>query len=128
MPVSTDQRHVLGRRGEELAAAHLQALGYTVVGRNLVNAVGELDLVVLDGRTVVVVEVKTRSRPGRPPSEAVNYRKQRKLTMTAALFLQSRKWQDRPARFDVVEVVCRPDGAPLIRHIKNAFDPVGRYG
>jgi putative endonuclease len=119
-----DQRHELGRRGEELAAGHLKSLGYLLVARNHVNAVGELDLVVMDGDTVVVVEVKSRRRPGRPPAEAVNFRKQRKLTMTAALFLKSRRWENRPTRFDVVEVVSPPGAAPLINHIPNAFEAV----
>ncbi|MDR1044178.1 MAG: YraN family protein [Candidatus Adiutrix sp.] len=117
-----DQRHELGRRGEDLAADYLQSLGYKIVGRNLVNSLGELDLAALDGATVVLVEVKTRRKTGRPPSEAVNYRKQRKLTLTGELFLQKRGWQNRPARFDVVEVICPPQGRPLIRHIKNAFE------
>ena len=120
-----DPRHALGRRGEDLAARHLEGLGYQVVARNLTNAIGELDLVALDGRVVVLVEVKTRSRIGRAPAEAVDFRKQRKLTMTAALFLKDPKWHDRPARFDVVEVVCPPGSAPVIRHIKSAFEAVG---
>ncbi len=119
-----DKRHELGRRGEELAARHLEGLGYRVVERNLVNAVGELDLVALDGGTVVLVEVKTRGKTGRAPAEAVDFRKQRKLTLTGALFLQSRGWGNRPARFDVVEIVWPAEGAPLIRHIKSAFDAV----
>ncbi len=119
-----DPRHELGRRGEDLAARHLESLGYQVAARNAVNAIGELDLVALDGRTVVIVEVKTRGRTGRAPSEAVDFRKQRKLTMTAALFLKDPKWHGRPARFDVVEIICPPGAAPVIRHIKNAFEAV----
>ncbi|UQZ89572.1 YraN family protein [Deltaproteobacteria bacterium Smac51] len=114
----------LGRKGEDLAASHLEGLGYKIVGRNVVNALGELDLVAVDGRTVVVVEVKTRARAGRRPSDAVDFRKRKKLTMVASLFLQSRKWSDRPARFDVVEVVSPPGGAPMVRHIINAFEAV----
>ncbi|MDL2226286.1 YraN family protein [Deltaproteobacteria bacterium OttesenSCG-928-M10] len=119
-----DQRHELGRRGEDLAADYLKSLGYRIVGRNLANRIGELDLVAEDGRTVVVVEVKTRSKSGRPPAEAVDGRKRRKLTLTATLFLQMKKWDARPARFDVVEVVCPPGGAPIINHIKDAFEAV----
>jgi putative endonuclease len=120
-----DPRHELGRRGEDLAARHLEELGYRVVERNLLNAMGELDLVALDGATVVVVEVKTRRRSGRAPAEAVNFRKQRQLTKAASLFLKSRRWLERSARFDVVEVLCLPGAAPQIRHIKNAFEAVG---
>jgi ribonuclease HII len=122
---TADPRHELGRWGEELAARYLEGLGYRVVERNLTNAIGELDLVALDGATVVVVEVKTRRRVERAPAEAVNFRKQRQLTRAASLFLKSRRWLERSARFDVVEVFC-PAGAPMqIRHIKNAFEAAG---
>ncbi|MDR1920545.1 MAG: YraN family protein [Candidatus Adiutrix sp.] len=117
-----DKRRELGRRGEELAARHLRALGYLIVGLNIVNQLGELDIVAVDGATVVIVEVKTRGRPGLAPGLAVNSRKQRKLSQVAALFLKARRWENRPARFDVVEVVCPVSGAPLVNHIKNAFD------
>jgi len=117
-----DKRHELGRRGEDLAADHLEALGYKLVVRNHVNQLGELDMVALDGETVVVVEVKSRSRAGRPPAEAVNARKQRKLAQVAALFLKLQRWQDRPARFDVVEVVSTPGAAPVVNHIPRAFE------
>lgn len=120
-----DPRHELGRHGEDLAARHLQQQGYQLVARNLVNAYGELDLVLQRGELVVVVEVKTRSRNNRPPAEAVDFRKRRKLTRIAALFLKSRKWQNRPLRFDVVEVVCPPGGSPVIHHIPHAFEAVG---
>ena len=124
MAVKMDRRHELGRRGEDLAADYLQSLGYKIIGRNVVNRIGEIDLVAEDGRTVVVAEVKTRGKNGRPPAEAVNFRKQRKLTLTAALFLQMKKWDNRPARFDVLEIICPPDGAPIINHIKDAFEAV----
>jgi putative endonuclease len=117
-----DKRHELGRRGEELAAAHLETLGYKLTDRNHVNRLGELDLVALDGETVVVVEVKSRGRAGRAPAEAVDFRKRRKLVQVAALFLRLRRWQDRPVRFDVVEVVSPPGSAPVVNHIRRAFE------
>ena len=116
-----DNRHKLGRQGEDLAAEYLESLGCRIVERNFSHRIGEIDLVALDGGTVVIVEVKTRSKTGRRPGEAVDYRKQRKLTLTAALFLKSRQWENRPARFDVVEIV-QGGGAPMIRHIKSAFE------
>jgi putative endonuclease len=114
----------LGRRGEDLAARHLEGLGYQIIGRNVVNPLGELDVVALDGQTVVIVEVKTRSRAGqgRRPADSVDHRKRRKLTQVAQLFLRDPKWRDHPARFDVVEVISPPDAAPRLRHIRNAFE------
>ncbi|HRX25334.1 MAG TPA: YraN family protein, partial [Aminivibrio sp.] len=50
-----------GRRGEEIAAAYLAGLGWTILDRNVVFRGGELDLVALSGGELVVVEVRTRS-------------------------------------------------------------------
>lgn len=113
----------LGRRGEELAARYLENLGYRIVGRNVTNTLGEMDIVALDGQTVVIVEVKTRSHAGGNwrPADAVDHRKRKKLTQVATLFLRGPKWRDRAARFDVVEVVCPPGGSPVINHIPRAF-------
>ncbi len=51
---------MLGRLGEELAAAHLRRLGFATLARNVRTRHGEIDLIVFDGRTLAFVEVKTR--------------------------------------------------------------------
>ena len=63
--MSDDPRHTLGRRGEELAAEHLERLGYRIVARNYRTRFGELDLVATDEHVLVFCEVKTR-RAGDP--------------------------------------------------------------
>lgn len=117
----------LGRRGEELAARHLQSLGYRIVERGYRRPSGEIDLVALDGRTIVFVEVKTRSSAGRgTPAAAVDRKKQVRLTRAAAVYLKRRRLLDQPARFDVVSVVWTSDDAePEVRHIRSAFEAVG---
>ncbi len=50
----------LGRHGEDLAVAHLEAAGFQVVTRNWRCALGEIDVVAIDGDCLVVCEVKTR--------------------------------------------------------------------
>jgi putative endonuclease len=57
--VSPDPRHALGRLGEELAAAHLEGLGFAILARNARTRRGEIDLVAFDGSTLVFAEVKT---------------------------------------------------------------------
>jgi len=88
-----------------------------------------LDIVALDGRQIVFVEVKTReSEEPSEPFEAVTFAKQRKLTSAALAYLKKHKLLECPARFDVV-AVSWPQGAkePTITHVVNAFEPTGRY-
>src|SRR3954468_19697129 len=65
----TDVRHTAGRRGEDLAAEHLERLGFQVLARNHRTRFGELDLVAYDGETLVFAEVKTRRSGARDPWE-----------------------------------------------------------
>ena len=117
----------LGQRGEAAAARFLQKLGYKILARGRRLATGELDLVVLDGRTIVFVEVKTRTSADLGhPAEAVDAVKQRKLTRLAVTFLKRHKLLEYPARFDVVAITWPATGGrPVIEHFKNAFDAVG---
>ncbi|MHB8901210.1 MAG: YraN family protein [Thermoguttaceae bacterium] len=115
----------LGERGEALAARHLRRLGLRIVGRRVRTGLGELDLVAVDGRTVVFVEVKTRqSDQHGHPAEAVDLAKQRRLTRLATAYLKRHGLLNHAARFDVVAVTW-PDGVrPRIEHIRNAFEAV----
>ncbi len=116
-------------RGEDAAARHLRRRGCQILGRRLRTVLGEIDLVALDGRTVVFVEVKTReSAKAGDPAEAVDLAKQRRLTRLAVAYLKRHGLLDSPARFDVVAVTW-PQGSrrPAIEHIKSAYDAVGRW-
>ncbi len=118
----------IGQRGERAAAAYLQGLGYRIVERGKRLPGGELDLIALDGNTVVFVEVKSRQAPllG-PPEEAVTPEKQRRLTRLALRYLKRHGLLERRARFDVVAVVWPPEAnRPTIKHIPNAFPPLGQ--
>ena len=64
----TDVRHTAGRRGEDLAAEHLERLGFQVLARNHRTRFGELDLVAYDGETLVFAEVKPRRSGPREPT------------------------------------------------------------
>ena len=120
----------LGPRGEALAARHLRRLGYKIVARGARGPLGELDLVAVDGRTVVFVEVKTRqSHGGGHPAEAVNAEKQRRLTRLAVGFLKRHDLLECASRFDVVAVTW-PAGRrrPLVEHVRDAFEASGNDG
>ena len=118
----------LGVRGEMLAEKHLKRLGYKIVARSRRTHLGELDLVAVEGRTVVFVEVKTReSHLAGHPAEAVDAEKQRRLTRAALGYLKRHDLLEHAARFDVIAITWPADGAkPFIEHIKNAFEAVGQ--
>jgi len=119
----------LGVRGESAAAGFLRRKGYRILARAQRSRFGELDLVALDGRTVVFVEVKTRqSDQAGQPAEGVDAKKQRRLTRLAVGWLKQHRLLECPARFDVVAVLWPADGRPpTIEHFPNAFDAVGRW-
>ena len=121
-------KKTLGQRGEAAAAKYLRRLGYKIVARGDRFGPGELDLVAVDRRTVVFVEVKTlRSSDLGHPADAVTAAKQRRLTRLAVTFLKRHRLLDYPARFDVVAVIWPEDRRrPKIEHIKNAFEAVGQ--
>ena len=113
---------LLGKEGERVAERYLQKKGYKLVERNYRCLGGELDLIVLDRRVIVFVEVKTRTGSGfGTPFEAVEARKQQRMIRAAQFFLAEKGLQQRDARFDVVGVSW-PGREPVIEHIENAFD------
>jgi len=115
-------KQVLGKEGERIAEQYLKKKGYRLIERNYRCAAGELDLIVLDHRVVVFVEVKTRTGDGfGSPFEAVEFRKQRKMIQAAQYFLAEKKLQQRDARFDVVGISW-PGRDPMVEHIESAFE------
>jgi putative endonuclease len=119
-----DPRQRLGQHGERLAERFLRRRGLKIVARRFSTPLGELDLVMRDGETLVFVEVKTRrDRVHADPEDAVRRDKQRRMTRAARWLIHQRRWGDRPCRFDVVAVTWPPEGEPQIEHFPNAFLP-----
>ena len=79
----------LGQRGEDAAARFLKRKGYRILARGVDSPLGELDIIAVDGRTIVFVEVKTRtSTDAGHPAEAIDDRKQRRMTQAALAYLK----------------------------------------
>jgi putative endonuclease len=119
------EKRPLGKRGEEAAAQYLRQLGYRILAQGVRNKFGELDLVAVDGRTLVLVEVKTWGEVDEEsPAAAVDGPKQRRLTRTALALLKSHGLLEYRARFDVIALTWPEDSRqPTIAHFKNAFEP-----
>lgn len=99
-----DDRRGLGRRGEELAAQHLQGKGFDIVARNWRCEMGELDLVARDGECLVLVEVRTRrGRSLGTPEESITPAKQTRLIDLSEAYVQESGWPG-DWRIDVVAI------------------------
>jgi putative endonuclease len=135
-------QQALGRYGEEVAVRRLGQDGLRVLERNWRCAQGELDIVALDGDTVAVCEVKTRSEGAfQQPTEALGPVKVERLRLLAERWLAERwpahfaRLAGLPAeavgaggravvpppggvRIDLVSVVSRPRGAAQVEHLR----------
>ena len=119
-------RKLFGDRGERAAARYLQRLGYRILARQSRSRVGEIDLIALDGETIVFVEVKTRSsHAAGHPTEAVHTAKQQQLTRAALVWLKQHRLLQARGRFDVIAITWQEGTAPQIQHYKNAFEATG---
>ena len=113
-----------GRWGEAEAAAYLRKKGYEIIGANYHTRYGEIDLIARKGDIIAFVEVKLRKSGAFARAlENVDAQKQKKLTITASLWLAANPTEMQP-RFDVIEIYA-PNGINTspqsILHIENAF-------
>src|SRR3569833_1534471 len=119
-----DPKRKRGRLGESAARQELEERGYRILERNFHCRGGEADLVAEEGDDLVFVEVKPRSdlRHGLP-REAGGWTKQQRLGRAALSYCHQHEIEDRPLRFDVVEVVLLRGEIAGIEVIRNAFVP-----
>lgn len=115
---------VLGERGERLAARWLRRRGYRILHRGLTVGPDEADLVAVDpdGRTLVIVEVKTRAADAPGPEAGITRDKRRRLARLAARLQERPGFGDHAIRFDAVAIVWPPGGDPEVRHYEDAFE------
>ena len=116
--------NISGAWGEALAAEYLRKKRYSVIASGYRTRFGEIDLIVRDRKHLIFVEVKLRKTQSfAQAKEYVDRNKQRRLRMTASLYL-SENPTELPARFDVIEIYA-PDGPatkkPEIIHLEDAF-------
>ena len=107
-----------GREGENRAAAALEQAGLRIIARNFRGPQGEIDIVALDGDTVVFVEVKSWSHYGFEDLQyGIDLKKQRRIIETAKYFMASnRKYKGMALRFDAI--FMEPE---KVTHLASAF-------
>lgn len=127
-PIEIDARRSAGRGGERAAAEHLRRCGWRLLERNARTRYGEIDLIGLEGQSLVFVEVKALRGRGRAAAEraleAIGPRKRLQVRRLARAWLAERGHDHRYAeiRFDAVGVALGPEGeARGIVHLPAAF-------
>ena len=124
-PERSAQRRTVGAHGEALAAAYLAERGYEILDRNWRCRLGELDLVVETGRTLVAVEVKTRRGTGcGTPLSAVTPQKAARLRLLVGEWLGAHRdgggLSDRfeAIRIDAIGILLSAGSVPRIDHLR----------
>jgi putative endonuclease len=108
----------IGQEGEKRAAEALEGAGMRIIARNVRSGRGEIDIVAMDGDTLVFVEVKTWAAYGFEDLRfGIDRKKQRRIIETAKYFLSvHREYNCMAIRFDVVFI-----GPEAITHLASAF-------
>jgi len=108
----------LGKKGEEQAAEALEAAGMSIIAKNVRSRHGEIDIIALDGQTIVFIEVKAWSAYGIEELQySLDQKKQRRIIETAKYFLLAhREYSRMSVRFDVVFIKENS-----VSHLASAF-------
>jgi putative endonuclease len=120
-PTSPGERRMVGGRGEDIAAAWIEALGWPIAARNVQFRCGELDIVAWDGDQLVFVEVRARvTGTGLLGAHTVMRAKQQRLIRAAQLYVQRHVRGRFSSRFDVMSVDLVQ--GRVVEHFRGAFD------
>ena len=117
-------KKLLGRRGERRAEKYLKKQGYTLLERNYIATVGEADLIMSDGETIVFIEVKTRSSEFVDPLGAIDRRRVSRIVRAANSYVKAYNIPHE-VQFDVIIIIGTPESGnmPQVEHIPDAFLP-----
>jgi len=111
-----------GSQGEKIARRYLKKKGFKVLEMNFHARFAEIDIIALDKKTLVFVEVKSaRNERCGNPLDWIPLWKQNRIIRASQLYINKKGLQGKPLRFDVVAI--NPDKE--ISHIQDAFRPRG---
>jgi putative endonuclease len=125
---SERQKHLtkdeLGVEGEKRAEEFLKVKGYKIIAKNERFSVGEIDLIVQVGKTIIFIEVKTRqSSEYCHPIEVVDKKKRQKIKQMAMQYYRNNKYAAKgfAIRFDIITLIWPEGEQPKIEHFIDAF-------
>jgi len=113
----------LGRKGEAMAKAHLEATGYEIMDENWVFGKAEVDLIAYKNSVIIFTEVKTRTGNSfGEPEDFVDARKQRLLVEAADEYIYLMNHEGE-VRFDIISILFDRNNNHTLKHIEDAFWP-----
>jgi putative endonuclease len=117
------EKQLLGRQGEEEAAAYLVKQGYKIVQRNFRCPWGEIDIIAQKGPVLVFVEVRSRKTNSFGlPQESIKRNKQKKVRQVASFYLKKAGQPEISVRLDVLTLKFnQKNEVTQLTHLKNAF-------
>lgn len=117
-----------GKASENTAAEYLKRQGYCILEVNYRTKLGEIDIVAKEGRAVCFIEVKSRSSSAFGlPKEAVDKRKQHKLSRCALVYLKEKHLYNQSCRFDILSILDNEQNQPHFELLRDAFELNGKY-
>ncbi len=112
------KRHILGKRGEELAVEYLKDKGYKILERNFMCKQGEIDIIAKDKDYVVFIEIKSRTNTKYGfPLEAITEEKLKHILLSASYYLHIKNLENNNVRIDAIEVYIKEEKY-YVNHIK----------
>ena len=113
----------LGKWGEDVALAYLLDQGYRLLDRNWHQGHRDLDLIMQQDDTLVIVEVRTRrNNLFMDPEQTVDALKMLSLSKAADAYIRLHRISLN-IRFDIVAITGTPSSDFTINHIEDAFYP-----
>ena len=113
----------LGRKGEAMAKAHLEATGYEIMDENWVFGKAEVDLIAYKNSVIIFTQVKTRTGNSfGEPEDFVDARKQRLLVEAADEYIYLMNHEGE-VRFDIISILFDRNNNHTLKHIEDAFWP-----
>ena len=126
MKISRELRHILGRKGEDTAVRYLKDQDCIILNRNWRTKAGELDIVALDGTTIVFAEVKTRRQNRFAPGTNLSFRQLKRNCAAGKLYLALFGIPDARSRYDLVEITVDRKKHRRIIKLTHSLDILGR--
>jgi putative endonuclease len=106
-----------GRNAEFVARLWLMIKGYRILEIRFKTKVGEIDIIAKKGKTIAIIEVKTR-KSKTTAIEAINANQRRRIERSTEFWLKKSGYsQTISPRFDIIAIV--PKRFPI--HIKDAW-------